>query len=114
MLFFGTIDEFRIKDTTTKASLVLNITSHWGNLVRQVVEQLQTTHKKDFSVVTKEWNFRLYLLEIFGGVENDERSFIPSRTKRLSNVYDLLIEFKEFDLKDAQLPDIDKDKLLIA
>jgi len=31
LLFFGTIDEFRIKDTTTKASLVLNITSHWGN-----------------------------------------------------------------------------------
>lgn len=31
--------------------------------------------------------------------------------KDFQNVYDLLIEFKEFDLKDAQLPDIDKDKL---
>ncbi len=31
LLFFGTIDEFRIKDSTTKATLVLNITSHWGN-----------------------------------------------------------------------------------
>ena len=31
--------------------------------------------------------------------------------KDFENVYDLLIEFKEFDLKDAQLPDIDKDKL---
>ena len=31
--------------------------------------------------------------------------------KDFQNVYDLLIEFKEIDLKDAQLPDIDKDKL---
>jgi hypothetical protein len=31
--------------------------------------------------------------------------------KDFQSVYDLLIEFKEFDLKDAQLPDIDKDKL---
>ena len=31
--------------------------------------------------------------------------------KDFENVYDLLIEFKEFDLKDAQLPEIDKDKL---
>ena len=31
--------------------------------------------------------------------------------KDFQNVYDLLIEFKEVDLKDAQLPDIDKDKL---
>ena len=31
--------------------------------------------------------------------------------KDFQNVYDLLIEFKELDLKDAQLPDIDKDKL---
>ena len=29
--FYGTIDEFKIKDNTTKATLVLNITSHWGN-----------------------------------------------------------------------------------
>ena len=31
--------------------------------------------------------------------------------KDFQNVYDLLIDFKEIDLKDAQLPDIDKDKL---
>ena len=31
--------------------------------------------------------------------------------KDVQDVYDLLIEFKEFDLKDARLPDIDKDKL---
>jgi hypothetical protein len=31
--------------------------------------------------------------------------------KDFENVYDLLIEFKEFDLKDEQLPEIDKDKL---
>jgi len=32
--------------------------------------------------------------------------------KDVENVYDLLIEFKEFDLKDARLPKIDRDKLL--
>jgi len=31
--------------------------------------------------------------------------------KDVQEVYDLLIEFKEFDLKDARLPDVDKDKL---
>ena len=31
--------------------------------------------------------------------------------KDVQEVYDLLIEFKEFDLKDAQLPQVDKDKL---
>ena len=32
--------------------------------------------------------------------------------KDVENVYDLLIEFKEFDLKHAELPEIDRDKLL--
>ena len=31
LLFFGTIDEYRITDTTSTANLVLNLTSHWGN-----------------------------------------------------------------------------------
>ena len=31
LLFFGTIDEYRITDNTTTANLVLNLTSHWGN-----------------------------------------------------------------------------------
>ena len=31
--------------------------------------------------------------------------------KDFQSVYDLLIEFKEFDLKDARLPDIDETKL---
>ena len=31
LLFFGTIDEFRISDTLDKANLILTITSHWGN-----------------------------------------------------------------------------------
>ena len=29
--FFGTIDEYNIKDDTNTASLVLSATSHWGN-----------------------------------------------------------------------------------
>ena len=31
LLYFGTIDEYRIVDSTTTANLVLNVTSHWGN-----------------------------------------------------------------------------------
>ena len=31
LLFFGTIDEYKITDNTTTANLVLNLTSHWGN-----------------------------------------------------------------------------------
>ena len=31
LLFFGTVDEYRITDNTTTANLVLNLTSHWGN-----------------------------------------------------------------------------------
>ena len=30
LLYFGTIDEYRIVDTTETANLVLNVTSHWG------------------------------------------------------------------------------------
>ena len=31
LLFFGTIDEYKISDNTDRANLVLNLTSHWGN-----------------------------------------------------------------------------------
>jgi Na+-transporting methylmalonyl-CoA/oxaloacetate decarboxylase beta subunit len=31
LLFFGTIDEFNIKDNTTTSSIALTVTSHWGN-----------------------------------------------------------------------------------
>ena len=31
LLFYGTIDEFKKADNTDNASLILTITSHWGN-----------------------------------------------------------------------------------
>tara|TARA_R100001510_G_C7602100_1_gene168369 strand:- start:47 stop:613 length:567 start_codon:yes stop_codon:yes gene_type:complete len=31
LLFFGTIDEFRVNDNTNTANVILSITSHWGN-----------------------------------------------------------------------------------
>ena len=31
LLFYGTIDEYKIIDNTDSASIVLTITSHWGN-----------------------------------------------------------------------------------
>ncbi len=31
LLFYGTIDEYKVADNTDLASLVLTVTSHWGN-----------------------------------------------------------------------------------
>ena len=31
LLFYGTIDEYKITDNTTTANLIISITSHWGN-----------------------------------------------------------------------------------
>ena len=31
LLFYGTIDEYKISDNTTTANLNLTVTSHWGN-----------------------------------------------------------------------------------
>lgn len=35
LLYYGTIDEYKISDSTSTASIVLNITSHWGNFDKQ-------------------------------------------------------------------------------
>ena len=31
LLFYGTIDEYKISDNTTTANINLSVTSHWGN-----------------------------------------------------------------------------------
>jgi hypothetical protein len=31
LLFYGTVDEFKISDNTSTATLVLTLSSHWGN-----------------------------------------------------------------------------------
>ena len=31
LLFYGTIDEYKISDNTTIANLIISVTSHWGN-----------------------------------------------------------------------------------
>ena len=31
LLFYGTIDEYKINDNTNTANLILTVTSHWGN-----------------------------------------------------------------------------------
>ena len=35
LLYYGTIDEYKISDSTSTATIVLNITSHWGNFDKQ-------------------------------------------------------------------------------
>ena len=31
LLFYGTIDEYKISDNTSTANLIISVTSHWGN-----------------------------------------------------------------------------------
>ena len=31
LLFYGTIDEYKISDNTTTSNLIISVTSHWGN-----------------------------------------------------------------------------------
>ena len=31
LLFYGTINDYKISDNTTRASLIITVTSHWGN-----------------------------------------------------------------------------------
>ena len=35
LLFYGTIDEYKITDNTTSANVTLNVTSHWGTFDKE-------------------------------------------------------------------------------
>jgi hypothetical protein len=53
------IDEYKITDNTSTATLVSLVTSHWGNFSKTSGRTTTTIHKKDFLVVIKVWNFPL-------------------------------------------------------
>ncbi len=48
LLFYGTIDEYKITDTTTSASINLTVTSHWGNFSKQSGRTTSDNSQKRF------------------------------------------------------------------
>ena len=48
LLFYGTIDEYKITDTTKSASINLTVTSHWGNFSKQSGRTTSDTSQKWF------------------------------------------------------------------
>jgi len=48
LLFYGTIDDFKINDTTTTANLVLTISSHWGQFEKTSGRQTSSNSQQRF------------------------------------------------------------------
>ena len=48
LLFYGTIDEYKISDNTTTANLILSITSHWGNFSKTAGRTTTDNSQKRF------------------------------------------------------------------
>ena len=48
LLFYGTIDEYKITDTTKSASINLTVTSQWGNFSKQSGRTTSDTSQKRF------------------------------------------------------------------
>ena len=48
LLFYGTIDEFKITDNTNTATLSLNVTSHWGNFSKKSGRTTSDNSQKRF------------------------------------------------------------------
>tara|TARA_B100000886_G_scaffold336292_1_gene294755 strand:- start:4288 stop:4854 length:567 start_codon:yes stop_codon:yes gene_type:complete len=48
LLFYGTIDEFKITDNTSTATLSLNVTSHWGNFSKKSGRTTSDNSQKRF------------------------------------------------------------------
>ena len=104
LLFYGTIDEYKISDNTTTANINLSVTSHWGNFSKTSGRTTSDNSQQGFFLGIRVWSSLHLLLEILNGVEYDKCSFIPSRKKDIENIYDLLVEFKEIDLEVLNLP----------
>jgi len=48
LLFYGTIDDFKINDTTTTSNVVLTISSHWGQFEKQSGRQTSNNSQQRF------------------------------------------------------------------
>ena len=48
LLFYGTIDEFKITDNTNTATLSFNVTSHWGNFSKKSGRTTSDNSQKRF------------------------------------------------------------------
>jgi hypothetical protein len=48
LLFYGTIDDFKINDTTDTSNVVLTISSHWGQFEKQSGRQTSNNSQQRF------------------------------------------------------------------
>ena len=48
LLFYGTIDEYKISDNTSTANVVISITSHWGNFSKTAGRTTTDNSQKRF------------------------------------------------------------------
>tara|TARA_S200002703_G_scaffold3980_1_gene5408 strand:+ start:188 stop:754 length:567 start_codon:yes stop_codon:yes gene_type:complete len=48
LLYYGTVDDFKINDTTDTASIVLTITSHWGQFEKHSGRQTSNNSQQRF------------------------------------------------------------------
>ena len=70
LLFYGTIDEFKITDSTTRATLNLNVTSHWGNFSKKSGRTTSDNSQKRFFSSDKGMEYSaLNLVDVKWGTE---------------------------------------------
>ena len=70
LLFYGTIDEFKITDNTSTATLSFNVTSHWGNFSKKSGRTTSDNSQKRFFSTDKGMEYSaLNLVDIKWGRE---------------------------------------------
>ena len=57
LLFYGTINNYKITDNTTMANLILTITSHWGNFSKTSGRTTTDNSQKRFFSADKGMEF---------------------------------------------------------
>ena len=57
LLFYGTINNYKITDNTTRANLILTITSHWGNFSKTSGRTTTDNSQKRFFSADKGMEF---------------------------------------------------------
>lgn len=57
LLFYGTINDYKITDNTTRASLIMTVTSHWGNFSKTSGRTTSDNSQKRFFTGDKGMEF---------------------------------------------------------
>lgn len=57
LIFYGTIDSYKISDNTTTANLIISVTSHWGNFSKTAGRTTTDNSQKRFFSTDKGMEF---------------------------------------------------------